>query len=52
MRVLKDGNELAEDFSITAGEWAVIKEAKPTVDQKRQQIYYLANPVSPISSAL
>ncbi|KAI6182911.1 BMA-DPF-3, isoform a [Aphelenchoides bicaudatus] len=58
MRSFQGNHELAEDFSITAGEWSVIKvrnfyqDAKPTVDHKRQQIYYLANPEFPGSTAL
>lgn len=52
MRSLKEGVEIEEEHSITTGEWTVIKEATPIVDETRQQIYYLANSESPVLISL
>lgn len=52
MRSFNESDNLPKEFSITAGEWAVIKEVKPTVDMKRNHVYYLANAESPMSTAL
>ncbi|KAI6178656.1 hypothetical protein M3Y98_00524200 [Aphelenchoides besseyi] len=40
------------EFTITSGSWPVIKDVTPTVDDKRQQIYYLANCISPVKTSL
>ncbi|KAI6241434.1 26S proteasome non-ATPase regulatory subunit 7 [Aphelenchoides fujianensis] len=41
-----------QEFAITKGAWPVIKDVTPTVDDKRQLIFFLANCTTPVRTML